>query len=121
MSLLVARRQRPDNDSRAAQHPNRARLAARLAIMVAAVSLPPRSAAGAPRRTAALGGGRGLRVPGLAVIGNAPTVFPRVGEIACAGWWSRLDTRQDCFFSVSQEDIDGLETSILEQTNPLHH
>jgi len=46
---------------------------------------------------------------------------PREGEIARAGWWSRLDTCQDCFFSVSQQDIDRLKASIREQTYPLHH
>lgn len=44
----------------------------------------------------------------------------RAGEIARAGWWSRLDTCQDYFFSVSQQDIDRLKASIREQTNPLH-
>ena len=46
---------------------------------------------------------------------------PREGEIARAGWWSRLGTGQDYLFSVSQQDIDRLKASILEQANPLHH
>ena len=48
-------------------------------------------------------------------------VSPHVGEIARAGWWSRLDTCHDYFFSVSQQDIDRLKASIGEQTNPLHY
>src|SRR5262252_3733430 len=44
------------------------------------------------------------------------------GEIASAGLSiSRLGTCQDHFFSVSQQDIDGLKASILEQANPPHH
>jgi hypothetical protein len=46
---------------------------------------------------------------------------PREGEIARAGCWSRLGTCQNYFFSVSQQDIDRLKASILEQANPLHH
>ena len=46
--------------------------------------------------------------------------MPRAGEIIPVGWWSRLDTCQDYFFSVSQQDIDRLKASIREQTDPLH-
>jgi len=46
--------------------------------------------------------------------------MPRAGETIPAGWWSRLDTCQDYFFSVSQQDIDRLKASIREQTDPLH-
>src|SRR5215471_2529785 len=35
--------------------------------------------------------------------------------------WSGLDTCQDYFFSVSQQDIDGLKASIREKVNPPHH
>ena len=33
---------------------------------------------------------------------------------------SRLDACQDCFFSVSQQDIDRPKARIREQANPLH-
>ena len=68
-------------------------------------------------------GSSGLRIisalPELAK-GSTRRTSPRAGEIARAGWWSRLDTGQDHFFSVSQQDIDRLKASIREQTNPLH-
>ena len=52
---------------------------------------------------------------------EARTADPRIGEIVRTGWRSRLDTCQDYFFSVSQQNIDKLKAGIREQTNPLHH
>jgi hypothetical protein len=52
---------------------------------------------------------------------ESKTADPRIGEIVRTGWRSRLDTCQDYFFTVSQQDIDRIEASIREQTNPLHH
>ena len=66
-------------------------------------------------------GSSGLRIKiGVARTRPRVTRCPREGDIARAGWWSRLDTCQDYFFSVSQQYIDRLKASIREQTNPLH-
>jgi len=76
-------------------------------------------------RTENLGfGSSGLRIKiGVAELtqGSLDERLPVRAKSFLRGWWSRPDTCQDYFFSVSQQDIDRLEASIREQTNPLHH
>jgi hypothetical protein len=76
-------------------------------------------------RTEHLGfGSSGLRIKiGVAELaqGSLDERLPVRAKSLLRGWWSRPDTCQDYFFSVSQQDIDRLEASIREQTNPLHH